>query len=696
MSKRSDAVGIFWQDLPTVKPPKVEKIKRGPPERTWEHLDYLPGLYDALAFDVGILSDQELWAMQSQRLAFDIEIYPNYFFVGFRCPRTNKVACFESSAATNFCIDLPKLHWMIHNFCLVGFNSKNFDLPIVTMALAGKNVEFLHWATQMIIVGDPISGDKSRPGDILRSNKIKKLEVNHIDLIEVSPLSGSLKKYAARLFAKRMQDLPFAPGTVLTADQAAIVRWYCVNSDLPATILLHDALLEQLQLREKMSYEYGIDLRSRSDAQVAEDVIGAEIKKMTGDRPRPPNIFVGTTFYYRPPHDISFQSPFLKWAYSIVKSSPLVVSEFGNINLPQAIADLKLQIANCVYRMGVGGLHSSEKKTTHVADSTYDLIDIDVESFYPRIILNQGLFPKHIGQTFLRVYDTIVQRRLHAKKEAKKCKAAGDKDGEARWKSISDSLKITINGTFGKLGSPYSMIYAPDLLIQVTLSGQLYLLMIIEALELANINVVSANTDGIVCRVPKVAQLTFKNIKQQWENRTRFVLEETNYTMLLSRDVNNYIAIKKEKDGSLSTKNKGVFANPWREKNSIFRMHKNPVHLICVEAIESYLTKHIPIERTVRECKDVTKFVIVRDAKGGGVKIDGDNKTQLFMGKMLRWYYAKDEEGMIVYAPSGNKIVRTDEGAKPIMDLPDTFPEDLNHEWYIEEAEKMLASMGYN
>lgn len=690
MSKRADAIGFFWEDLPTVKPPKVEKIKRGPPERTWEHPDYLPGLYEALAFEVGILSDQELWAMQGQRLMFDIEIYSNYFLVGFRCPRTKKVLCFEMSPANGFVLDIPKLEWVMKNFCLVGFNSRSFDLPIVTLALAGKPINLLKWATDEIIVNG------TRASDILRSSKVKKLNVNHIDLIEVAPLSGSLKKYAARLFAKRMQDLPFPPGTILTQDQAAIVRWYCINSDLPATTLLHDSLLEQIELREKMGWEYNIDLRSRSDAQVAEDVIGAEIKKLTGDRPRAPDIAAGTVYHYRPPHDISFQTPILRWAYDVIQREPLVVSEFGNINLPEAISKLKLQIANCVYRMGVGGLHSSEKKTTHVSDSTFELKDIDVESFYPRIILNQGLFPTHIGKAFLRVYDTIVQRRIHAKHEAKRCNAAGDKEGESKWKSIADSLKITINGTFGKLGSPYSLMYAPDLLIQVTLSGQLYLLMMIEALELASINVVSANTDGIVCRVPKHMELTFKNIKKQWENRTQFVLEETNYTMLLSRDVNNYMAVKKEKDGSLTTKNKGVFANPWKEKNSIFRMHKNPVNLICVEAIETYLTNHIPIERTIRACKDITRFVTVRDAKGGGVKIDGEGKTQLFMGKMLRWYHAKDEAGMIVYANSGNKVVRTDEGAKPVMDLPDELPSDINYEWYIEEAENMLKSVGYH
>lgn len=66
------------------------------------------------------------------------------------------------------------------------------------------------------------------------------------------------------------------------------------------------------------------------------------------------------------------------------------------------------------------------------------------------------------------------------------------------------TFKIVLNGTFGKLGSKYSFLYSPNLMIQVTITGQLALLMLIEALEAAGISVVSANTDGIVSRCPGI------------------------------------------------------------------------------------------------------------------------------------------------------------------------------------------------
>lgn len=685
MSKRPDAIGFFWEDLAAVKPPKKEKEKRIPPERTWEHPDYLPGLYEALAFKVELLSDDDLLRMQGQRMLFDIEVYPNYFLAAFRCPRTNKVIYFELSEENGIYLNINKLLWVLMNFCIVSFNGRNFDMPITTLAVSGCGNKVLKWAVDEIIING------TRPQDVLRSMHAGKLEVDHIDLIEVAPLTGSLKKYASRLHVQRMQDLPFPPETILSNEQAQIVRWYCINSDLPATKVLLEALTEQLSLRESMSYQYGMDLRSKSDAQVAESVIGAEIKRITSRRPQVPEIEAGTAYRYKVPAFLRFDSPLMNWALDIIRNTDYVVSDYGGVYLPEAISGLSLRISGGDYRIGNGGLHSSESKVAHIADATFRILDRDVESFYPRIILNQRLFPKHLGEVFLEVYQEIVDRRVQAKRMQKQCKESGDKAGEARWKVEQESLKITINGSFGKLGSMYSILYAPDLLIQVTLTGQLSLLMLIERMELACISVISANTDGIVMRVPTNMQATYEAVVKQWELDTNYVTEETEYSALLSRDVNNYIAIKK-KDGE--TKNKGAFSNPWSIPNNIWRLHKNPVNMICTEAIELYLKKHIPIAKTIYECRDITKFVTVRDAKGGGVKVDKEGHTQVYMGKMLRWYYAKDEEGEIVYAKSGNKVARS-EGARPLMDLPEEFPNDVDHEWYVQEAEAMLVAVGY-
>jgi hypothetical protein len=657
---RADMAGFFWNDTPPPKPPKLEKPKRTPPARTWESPDYLPGLAEALAFNVVRLEDWELGAAAArrERFIFDIECYVNYFLIAFTSLVTGKVIYFERTRTTDF--DAGKLKWIVDNFCLVGFNSWNYDLPILALALAGKTCAQLKQATNDIIVNG------TRPSDVLRGFKVKGIRPNHIDLIEVAPLRASLKIYGGRLHAPRMQDLPFHPEVLLTEDQIAIVRWYCVN-DLTNTAILHESLKEQISLRETLSNEYGVDLRSKSDAQIAESVIAQEIEKLNGCRVQRPTIEPGTRYRYRVPAFIKYESPLMNWALEIVRGADFIVSEDGNIGMPVELKELKLQIAAGVYRMGIGGLHSSEQCTAHRADDHTIIVDRDVTSYYPAIILNLGLYPHHLSTNFLRVYQQLVNKRLDAKR-------AGNK-------VVADSLKITINGSFGKLGSKWSVLYSPDLLIQVTVTGQLSLLMLIERLEIRGINVVSANTDGIVIKCPKVRHAEMEAIIKQWEQDTAFETEETTYTAVYSRDVNNYIAVKP--DGKVKTK--GAYANPEKPSD---QLHKNPTNQICVDSVIALLTKGAPLHHTIRSCTDIRKFVSVRTVKGGAVK-DGT-----FLGKSIRWYYKAGEEGEIVYADSGNKVPRS-EGAIPLMDLPSTFPQDIDYDWYEREANRMLEDIGY-
>jgi len=249
-------------------------------------------------------------------------------------------------------------------------------------------------------------------------------------------------------------------------------------------------------------------------------------------------------------------------------------------------------------------------------------------------------------------------------------------------------LKITINGSFGKLGNRYSILYAPDLLIQVTLTGQLSLLMLIEMIEYAGIHVVSANTDGIVIKCPRQGQDVLAGVVKEWEMMTGFQTEEAIYRALFSRDVNNYMAIKQ--DGT--TKCKGAYSNPWAgEKLTAERLNKNPTNSICVEAVDAYLTKGIPLMQTITSCKDVSKFVSVRTVKGGAVKV-WPGKTE-YVGKAIRWYYATGVEGELVYAKNGNKVPKSD-GAKPLLDLPQQLPDDIDFQWYAAEAERILRDVG--
>lgn len=351
----------------------------------------------------------------------------------------------------------------------------------------------------------------------------------------------------------------------------------------------------------------------------------------------------------------------------VVTKSKFVVDENGSIEMPKEIGNFKLKIGSCVYRMGIGGLHSSEKSVAHIADENTLLMDRDVSSFYPRIILNSQLFPKHLGRAFLTVYQSLVTRRLVAKE-------TGDS-------VTADSLKIAVNGSFGKLGSKWSALYAPDLLIQVTVTGQLSLLLLIEMLELAGIPVVSANTDGVLIKCPVSLETRCAEIVAKWEELTGFLTEECRYKAVYSRDVNNYIAIKH--DGK--TKTKGSYAEKGSGGNTV--LSKNPENLVCIDAVIAYITLQTPVAATVFGCKDMRRFVTVRNVKGGAVK------SAVYVGKTIRWYYSTLMQGEINYNLTGNKVPNSDR-AMPLMELSETLPNDLDFNRYIQVANEMLADLG--
>ena len=122
-------------------------------------------------------------------------------------------------------------------------------------------------------------------------------------------------------------------------------------------------------------------------------------------------------------------------------------------------------------------------------------------------------------------------------------------------------------------------------------------------------------------------------------------------------------------------------------KSAIFRFHKNPEATICIEAAEKFITKGTPIEQTIIESRDITKFICVRNVKSGG------HKDGAYLGKVVRWYYAEGDFTAIHYVGSGNKVPKT-EGASPIMDLPEHFPNNVKFDWYIKTATDILTNIG--
>lgn len=584
---------------------------------------------------------------------FDIELYPNYILFAFRDIDTHEVTTIEGLSPKS----LRKLKRQLRKDTSVTFNGLKYDMPVVAAAIAGIDQEHLYELSKKLISG------KLKPWQVYRQFNYNTDGYDHIDLVEPSPDPGfpSLKLYGTRMGSKRLWELPYNPTQSVTHKQQANLVKYCEN-DLNTTEELYRAIEPRIKLREDMSRMHGgIDLRSKSDAQVAEAVILHELKGKYSAPDLPDDYIIE----YTAPDWVHFINPKLKRLKEIIEATPFTLDKGGSPTIPKEIAAFEITIGESSYNVGIGGLHSQEKSLVVEPKDGYTLRNADIASMYPTTILNLKLFPKHLGKRFLTIYKEIYDTRLKAKADGNKV--------------VADSLKIVLNGSYGKFGSKYSKLYSPDLLLNTTLTGQLALLMLIERLEYSDIPIISANTDGIEFLVSDRQVALSDQIIDEFETISRYTFERGNYRALYARDVNNYVAVYNG-----YTKAVGVFANPTDPKNFLKKNSRTP---IVYEAIRQFLLDGTLMEDTIRACTDIHQFCSAQRVTGGAM---WRGKP---VGKVARWYYATDGEPLI-YIKSGNKVAMTD-GAKPLNDLSDKVPEDIDYEWYINFARRELDSTGW-
>jgi hypothetical protein len=592
-------------------------------------------------------------------LVFDCEVYKNFFLVAFKTidktkSTTIKITSSDSKLSDG---DRTKLVRILKKYEVVGFNSQSYDIPIILRALNSATAYEIYLMSKFIIESGSNWWATYKHFNINVPNFIQ-----HIDIKNPCPaIKVGLKLLGARMHAPKLQELPIDPDSLLTESDMLEIEKYCFN-DVNITIMLYEKIKERVDLRRILSNKYSIDLKSKSDAQIAETVIKNELGIKYIEIPKV------KTVTYNAPEFIKFKSEKLNGLLHSLENHCFEIDTKGYVKLPDSLC-LKTRVGQSEYQLGLGGLHSIEHSRKVTADEDYLLIDKDVASYYPAIILKLKLYPPQLGSRFLGVYKKIVDERLAAKK-------AGNK-------VINESLKIVINGSFGKLGSKYSCMYSPELLLRVTLTGQLSLLMLIEALESKGIEVVSANTDGFVSKIPREKLQLYQAICKKLESQTDFTLEDTHYKTMCSRDVNNYIALAIDN----KFKKKGIFAPDDADE----QLKKNPTSRILTTAIENYILSNTDIKTTIKSCRDVTQFIQVRTVNGGAMY------QGKYLGRVVRWIYSTKSNDFIYYKKPNkkgnhNKVPKSD-NSRPIMDF-DGFPDDIDYQRYIDETYKTMKEIG--
>lgn len=582
-------------------------------------------------------------------IAIDTETYPNYTCVACKSDTGTVWAADAYGVDAVFSsLDRKTLMRIIKKYHVLTFNGVRFDSVILNGIISRRTVGEIYNMAQDLIVNDLWYWEVERKYGMSRLNFKK-----HSDLWAISPAFGSLKLQGARLHSKILLDLPIGAEKSLTVRHAKAVKDYCVV-DLDATLKVYEDLKDRIKLRTDMSKKYNMDFHPKSDAQIAESYTRKKL---------------GVRYVEEVTEESEFRVPITKLAFRSDKINKLVedINEmiFTTDKLKIQVPKPLVRVIDKRFKVAAGGLHSTEKNIAHRAEEGKRLIALDVTSYYPNIILNHGFAPASYGNLFLEMYKELVAVRQAAK-------VGGDK-------TTSESLKIVINGLFGKFASPWSVVYAPELLLSVTLYGQLYLLKLIEMLEAKGRHkVISANTDGIVIETTGAADALDR--AYNWCRLYGFKVEVSEYSMYYGRDVNNYFAWDIT-EGKLKTK--GVFSPP--------SIMKNPAGYAIYDAVINYFRSGKTIESHIHLARP-EDFVLVRTVKGG-CKFEGGYAGKpergKFLGRVGRWYWSKTSENALQYVSNGNKVPDSS-NSTPAMVLSKIDREDIDYDRYIAKAQEVI------
>lgn len=338
------------------------------------------------------------------------------------------------------------------------------------------------------------------------------------------------------------------------------------------------------------------------------------------------------------------------------------------------------------YRLACGGIHSQDPPRVLISDNKYVYLHHDYTSYYPSIMISYNIAPKHLNvKAFVNMLRYLKETRV-------KCKHGGDVNviKDVPNKIAAEALKIVINSIYGKLGSDMFFLYDRLAQLKVTINGQLMTMTLVEELELNGIHVVSANTDGIVIKLPRDKFDVYKDITDRWNEFNKMGADYEEYKMIVSRDINNYFDIQTTDD----IEYKGAL-DPKQYLKDLKKGYDMPVVAI---AVYEYFVNNVPVMETLQKHTDILDFCKTQNI-GRQFEVvydqctDGTIKT-IHSQRHVRFYVST--KGVIIQKE--NKITKA--RSKLASGLPviilnslDDKPieyRDINYEYYYNEAYKII------
>ena len=634
--------------------------------------------------------------MKENVIIYDIETMQELFLVVCMVPgkagKSFQVSRWKNQldAFVRYTEANPSAYW-------VGYNNLRFDSQVVEWVL--RNYDNWHELSNLEICAKiaqkaaDVIHDANY--DVFPEYREHELTLKQLDLFKIHHYDNknrmvSLKRLEFEMDLENIEEMPIHhTKTNMTKEEIDLTIDYCFN-DVDATYEFYKVTLgetdhplykgnNQIELRQDIEAEFGIPCLNYSDSKIGDEMIkkyycsekGINYKELPKKGYFRKSINVKNCIAKYVTFETDQLKDFLK---KITKMQLGLQDDFKE----------HIDFYGNVYSFMKGGLHTENKPKVFEADEECEIIDWDVSSYYPAIIINNGQFPAHLGKEFLRGYKQMFDKRLELKPLAKK---------DRKIKGIVGALKLAVNSVYGKSSDMQSWIFDRQLTMFTTITGELSLMMLIEQYELNGIQVISANTDGVTIRIKKELIPLMHKLNDWWCNLTQYELERTDYSKIIFSTVNDYLAIMT--NGEI--KKKGDFLTD-------FELHKNKSARVVPIALEHYFVHNTPVEHTIRNHTNLYDFCI-RQKASRSFHYEGTNRStgeKTVYNKLIRYYVSNTGDKIFkvknpecqTRAAAISQVEAGEWVCKVCNFLPkNSVVDNVNYDYYIEKANRIITKI---
>ena len=614
-------------------------------------------------------------------LVYDLESFQNVFTCSIKDTETKKKRCFRIGFGVN---DMPKIKSIFSNNKLYwcGFNNKHYDDLLISYIL-------IHYDTLIrkpeYIIADELKRfsdtiiNSDGPNPSLRQYKYAKLfySVDLAAMMFSAKIRSGLKELQVTMDYPNVEEYKGDFSRPLPEkDLDAMIAYNFNDVESTEMLLQHMEETGAIALRLDIEDNYHIPVLSKDGVNIGMEILKSEYLKATGKtwedikdlRSPADKVDLGKIIF---PY-IKYDSPELTAILDRLKATTVDPKD----------KDFKIEfsIGGVAHTLALGGLHSQSKPEIFDYDESYVLDDEDVTSLYPSIVIENNLYPKHLGPEFVKIYKDIRTRRVAAKK-------AGKTNEQL-------TLKLALNGCTGMFQMEHSWVFDPELVLTIRMNGQLMLLMFIEKLVKLGAQIINSNTDGVFYRIKKEKLSEVKKIQSWWENITHLGLESDTFERFYQYAVNDYLGVKTgwkdapEEEKAKFIKRKGLFL----EKPEL---GKGLAPRIIAKAINDYFILGVNPEVTIYNCQDIKQFCTYQKVDRSFTVIYGDEQVphinRFYMstnGKPLikRKYVNYVRKDALICATSPVTIYNK------MDDLP-INKRAINYPYYMKEAYKIINAL---